>query len=83
VSICWLIIVGCLSGKPAISVNEGQKEIVQGITNNHFALIITRNEKWIFYSNVVQKRIWPLPSESCQTVRKPGLHPKKVMLGTW
>ena len=42
--------------------------------------IVTWDEKWISYNNVVRKRSWSLPSEPCQTAEKAGFHPKKAML---
>jgi len=41
--------------------------------------LITGNEKWIMYSNV-QKRLWSKQGEAPQTVAKPGLTPRKMML---
>jgi len=41
------------------------------------------HEKLISYNNVARKRSLSLPSESYQTVKKAGLHPKKTMLSIW
>jgi len=39
--------------------------------------IVTGDEEYIFYNNMLRKKSWPLPSESCQTVEKAGLHQKR------
>lgn len=45
--------------------------------------LITGDEKWVTYENVVRKRSWSKPGEAAQTVAKPGLTPNKVMLSVW
>lgn len=45
--------------------------------------MVTSNEKWIVYDNVVRKRSWKHSSESSQTASKTGLHLKKVMPSIW
>jgi len=42
--------------------------------------LITGNEQWITYDNNVRKRSWSKQSEAPQTVAKPGLTPRTVML---
>ena len=42
--------------------------------------IITGNEKWIVYNNVVRKRSWSKRDEPPQTTSKAELHQKKIML---
>ena len=42
--------------------------------------MVTGDEKWIIYDNNVRKRWWSKPGESLQTVAKPVLTPRKVML---
>ena len=42
--------------------------------------IITGDEKWIDYNNVVRKRAWSKPDEPPQTTLKAELHQKKIML---
>lgn len=45
--------------------------------------MVTGDEKWITYDNNVRKRSWSKPGETSQTVAKPGLTPRKVMLSVW
>ena len=45
--------------------------------------MITGNEKWITYDNNMRKTSWLKPGEASQTVSKPVLTPKKVMLSAW
>ena len=48
-----------------------------------FKRIITGDEKWIIYNNVVQKRSWSKRDEPQQTTSKAELHQKKIMLSVW
>ena len=45
--------------------------------------IITGDEKWIVYNNVVRKRPWFKRDEPPQTTLKAELHQKKIMLSVW
>ena len=45
--------------------------------------IITGDEKWVIYDNVVQKRLWSKRDEPAQSTSKPDIHQKKVMLSVW
>ena len=45
--------------------------------------MITGDENWITYDNNVWKRSWSKPGEASQTVAKPVLTPRKVMLSVW
>lgn len=45
--------------------------------------IITGDEKWVIYNNVKRRRSWCSPSESPQSVPKPDLRSRKVMLSIW
>ena len=45
--------------------------------------LITGDEKWITYDNDVRKRSWSKRDERAQTVAKPSLTPRKVMLCIW
>lgn len=45
--------------------------------------MVTGDEKWITYDNVVRKRSWSKRGEAPQTVAKPGLTIRKVMLSVW
>jgi len=47
-----------------------------------FKRLIT-GEKWIMYDNNVRKRSWSKQDEAPQTVAKPRLTPRKVMLYVW
>lgn len=48
-----------------------------------FKRIVTGDEKWVIYNNMVRKRSWGKRSEKLLTTPKPGLHPEKVMLCIW
>lgn len=45
--------------------------------------MVTGDEKWIVYNNVVRKRSWGKRDEPPLPTPKAGLHPKKVMLCVW
>ncbi|GFW70633.1 mariner Mos1 transposase [Trichonephila clavipes] len=45
--------------------------------------MMTRDEKWVPYDNTVRKRSWSKLGETAQTVAKPGLTVKKVLLCIW
>lgn len=45
--------------------------------------LITGDEKWIVYNNVIRKRSWYHRGDTPKTVPKAGLHPVKVMLCIW
>lgn len=45
--------------------------------------IITSDEKWVLYNHIQRKRQWLAPNEKGESIPKPGLHPKKVMLCVW
>ncbi|GFV45114.1 mariner transposase [Trichonephila clavipes] len=48
--------------------------------------MVTGNEKWVTYDNIVRKRSWLKCGEAAQTVTKPGLTARKVLLcisGDW
>ncbi|GFV43289.1 putative DD34D transposase [Trichonephila clavipes] len=45
--------------------------------------IITRDKKWVTYYNIVRKRSWPKCGEAAQTVAKPELTARKVLLCIW
>ena len=48
-----------------------------------FKRMIRGDEKWITHDNNVRKRSWSKPGEASQTVAKPVLTPRKVMLSVW
>ncbi|GFY19854.1 histone-lysine N-methyltransferase SETMAR [Trichonephila clavipes] len=45
--------------------------------------MVTGDEKWVTYYNIVQKRSQRKGSEAAQTVAKPGLSTRKVLLRIW
>ena len=45
--------------------------------------IITRDEKWVVYDNVVRSRSWSKRNEPAQSTSKAVIHQKKVMLSVW
>ncbi|CAK9819611.1 Histone-lysine N-methyltransferase SETMAR [Anthophora plagiata] len=45
--------------------------------------MVTGDEKWITYDNPVRKRSWSKSGEAPQTVAKPGLTARKVLLCIW
>ncbi|GFV15489.1 hypothetical protein TNCV_4835151 [Trichonephila clavipes] len=42
--------------------------------------MVTGEEKWVPYNNIVRKRSWSKRGETAQTVAKPGLTARKVLL---
>ena len=45
--------------------------------------IITSDEKWVVYDNVVRKRSWSKRDEPAQSTSKSDIHKKKVTLSVW
>ncbi|GFX99641.1 histone-lysine N-methyltransferase SETMAR [Trichonephila clavipes] len=45
--------------------------------------IVTEDEKWVTYDNIVRKRSWSKRGEAAQMVARPGLTSKKVLLCIW
>ena len=45
--------------------------------------MVTGDEKWITYDNVKRKQSWSKSGEAAQTVAKPGLTARKVLLCVW
>ncbi|GFS97946.1 histone-lysine N-methyltransferase SETMAR [Trichonephila clavipes] len=45
--------------------------------------MVTGDEKWVTYYNIVRKRSWSKCGEAAQMVAKPGLTAKKVLLCIW
>ncbi|GFT59637.1 histone-lysine N-methyltransferase SETMAR [Trichonephila clavipes] len=41
--------------------------------------MVTGDEKWVRYENIVRKRLWPKRGEAAQTVAKPGLPTRKAL----
>ena len=44
---------------------------------------MTGDEKWVTYDNVKRKRSWSKSGEAAQTVAKPRLTARKVLLCVW
>ncbi|GFW92878.1 hypothetical protein TNCV_3495111 [Trichonephila clavipes] len=45
--------------------------------------MVTGDEKWVTYYNIVRKRSWSKCGEAAQTVAKLGLTARKVLLCIW
>jgi hypothetical protein len=45
--------------------------------------LVTCDEKWIFYDNVIQKRQWCTPGEAPKPTPKKNLHSGKLMICVW
>ncbi|GFW94905.1 mariner transposase [Trichonephila clavipes] len=45
--------------------------------------MVTGDEKWVTYDNIVLKRSWSKRGEPAQTMIKPGLTSRKVLLCIW
>ncbi|GFU80285.1 mariner Mos1 transposase [Trichonephila clavipes] len=45
--------------------------------------MVTGEEKWVTFDNIVRKRSWSKRGEAAQTVAKPGLISRKVLLCIW
>ncbi|GFW83015.1 mariner transposase [Trichonephila clavipes] len=45
--------------------------------------MVTEDEKWVTYNNIGRKRPWSKRGEAAQTVAKPGLTSRKVLLCIW
>lgn len=55
----------------------------RNMTDPFLKRLITGDEKWITYNNVIRKRSWSKRGESSQTTPKAETHQKKVMLSIW
>ncbi|GFS62100.1 mariner transposase [Trichonephila clavipes] len=42
--------------------------------------MVTGDEKWVTYDNIVRKRSWSKRGEAAQRVAKPGLTSRKILL---
>ena len=45
--------------------------------------MVTGDKKWVTYDNVKRKRSWSKSGEAAQTMAKPGLTARKVLLCVW
>ncbi|GFV85770.1 mariner transposase [Trichonephila clavipes] len=45
--------------------------------------MVTGDEKWVTYDNIMRKRSWTKRGEGAQTVAKPGLTARRVLLCIW
>ena len=52
-------------------------------TDQFLKRIITSDEKWVDYDNVVRKILWSKRDEPAQSTSKADIHQKKVMLSVW
>ncbi|GFU13884.1 hypothetical protein TNCV_940631 [Trichonephila clavipes] len=51
--------------------------------NPFFKRMVTGDEKWVTYDNIVRKRSWSKRGEAAQKVARPGLTARKVLLCIW
>ena len=59
------------------------EEFLRNETDPFLKRIITGDEKWLVYDNVVRKRSWSKRDEPAQSTSKADIHQKKVMLSVW
>jgi hypothetical protein len=52
-------------------------------TKDFFERIVTRDEKWVYYSNDLRKRQRLKSADSLDSVTKRGLTKNKVLLCVW
>ena len=52
-------------------------------TDPFLKLIITSDEKWVVYDNVVRKTSWSKQDERAKSTSKADIHQKKVALSVW
>ncbi|GFT82476.1 mariner Mos1 transposase [Trichonephila clavipes] len=45
--------------------------------------MVTGDEKWVTYDSILRERSWSERCEAAQTVAKPGLTARKVLLCIW
>ncbi|GFX55469.1 hypothetical protein TNCV_267571 [Trichonephila clavipes] len=45
--------------------------------------MLTEDEKWVTYYNIVRKRSWSKCGEAAQTMAKPGLTARMTLLCIW
>ncbi|GFV82223.1 hypothetical protein TNCV_2791211 [Trichonephila clavipes] len=45
--------------------------------------MVIGDDKWVTYFKIVQKRSWSKCCEAAQTVAKPGLTARKILLCIW
>ncbi|XP_015432529.1 PREDICTED: histone-lysine N-methyltransferase SETMAR-like [Dufourea novaeangliae] len=68
-------------------LNVSHTTIVNNLKRNEadpfLKRIITGDEKWVMYSNIIRKRSWSKRDEPAQSTSKAELHQKKVMLSIW
>ena len=53
------------------------------LTTSWLDSVVTGDEKWVLYDNVVRRHAWVSKGEPAPTQPKVGLHPRKVMLSVW
>ncbi|GFY00533.1 histone-lysine N-methyltransferase SETMAR [Trichonephila clavipes] len=64
-----------------ISINKALAK--QNEINSFLKRMVTRDEKWVTYDNIEGKPSWSMRGEAAQTVAKPGLTARKVLLCIW
>ena len=52
-------------------------------TDQFLKRIITGDEKWVVYDNVVRKRSWSKRDEPAQSTLKADIHQSKIVLSVW
>ncbi|GFY07641.1 transposase [Trichonephila clavipes] len=55
----------------------------QNEINPFLKRMVSGDDKWVTYYNIVRKRSWSKCGEAAQTVAKPGLTARKVLLCIW
>jgi [histone H3]-lysine36 N-dimethyltransferase SETMAR len=51
--------------------------------NLNLDLLLTSDQKWVLYVNVIRRKEWRRRGENATPTAKAGLHPKKVLLCFW
>jgi len=64
-------------------INICDMHLKRNETDPFLKRIITGDEKWVVYSNIIRKRSWCKHDEAAQTTLKAELHQKKIMLSIW
>ena len=59
------------------------KNVSLNIIDPFWKRMVTGDEKWVTYDNVKRKRSWSKSGEAAETVAKPGLTARKVLLCVW
>ncbi|GFX94749.1 hypothetical protein TNCV_1636111 [Trichonephila clavipes] len=79
----------CLSATPIITKkHDGWNFHLRSLSkrneiNPFLKRMVTEDEKWVTYYKTVRKRSWSKCGEAAQTMAKPGLTARKVLLCIW